>query len=259
MRSPGLTVAPIAGLPLVGPGDALADMLIAALDRDGGAIADGDVVVVAQKIVSKAEGRTVDLAGIAPGEEARRLEAVTGKPAPLIELILRESAAVLRAVPNVLITRHRAGHVLANAGIDASNVAGAEEGMVLLWPSDPDASARRLHAAIRAATGRRIGVVIADSLGRAWRIGTTGTAIGASGLRVTDDRRGQADLFGRRLQATIVAIADTVAAAAVLAMGEGAEGTPAAIVRGLPAALVHGEEGGGAAAIVRPAAEDLFP
>ncbi|MEO7247762.1 MAG: coenzyme F420-0:L-glutamate ligase, partial [Novosphingobium sp.] len=172
----------------------------------------------------------------------------------LARLILDEAMAVMRATPLAIITRHHTGHVTANAGIDASNVEGGDGDMVLLWPRDPDASAR----AIRAGLLGRPAVLIADSLGRAWRQGTLGTAIGCAGLIHTDDRRGQHDMFGRTLQATIVAVADAIAAFAVLAMGEGAEGTPVAVVRGA-GRWVTEADGTGASAIMRPAAGDLFP
>ena len=154
-----------------------------------------------------------------------------------------------------VIARHRTGHVLANAGIDASNVEG---GMALLWPVDPDASAREIRRDLAERTGTRLGVVIADSMGRAWRVGTLGTAIGCAGLTVLDDRRGRdADLFGRTLQATVIAVADAAAAAAVLAMGEGAQGTPVALVRGL-GQWVSADDGPGAASGLRPAEQDMF-
>jgi coenzyme F420-0:L-glutamate ligase/coenzyme F420-1:gamma-L-glutamate ligase len=157
----------------------------------------------------------------------------------------------------VVITRHRTGHVAANAGIDASNVEGGADDAVLLWPEDPDASARAIRAELKALTGVAPAVVIADSLGRAWRLGTIGTAIGVAGLTVLDDRRGETDLFGRTLQATLVAVADSAAAAAVLVMGEGAEGVPAAVVSGLER-FVADADGPGAGAVLRPLAEDLF-
>ncbi|MFT4025450.1 MAG: coenzyme F420-0:L-glutamate ligase [Novosphingobium sp.] len=245
-----LEVSAIGGLPLFAPGMSVAAEIAQALNQP---LRDGDIVVVAQKIVSKSEGRTVRLAEVTPGAEASRLAAETGRPAALVQLILDESEAVMRATAAAIIVRHRTGHVLANAGIDASNVAGGEADTVLLWPRDPDASAR----AIRAELGGKVGVIVADSLGRAWRMGTLGTAIGCAGLGVLEDRRGETDLFGRTLQATIIAVADGIAAAAVLAMGEGAEGTPAAIVRGA-GKWVTAEDGPGAAAQLRPLAEDMF-
>lgn len=248
------SVAAIEGLPLFAPGMSVADEVLAALDRSGEALRDGDILVIAQKIVSKAEGRIVALAGVEPSAEARDLAAKTQREAATAQLILDESAEVLRAHPAAIIARHRTGHVLANAGIDASNVEGGEDSDVLLWPVDPDASAR----SIRAKLGVKVGVVIADSMGRAWRIGTCGTAIGCAGLAVLDDRRGlDRDLYGRTLQATVIAVADSIAAAAVLAMGEGAEGTPAALVRGADR-WVTDEDGPGAASGLRPVEQDMF-
>jgi coenzyme F420-0:L-glutamate ligase/coenzyme F420-1:gamma-L-glutamate ligase len=226
--------------------------------RGAETLGDCDVVVLAQKIVSKAQGRTMRLSEVDAGEEARRVASRTEREPAAVQLILNESSEVLRAHPAAIIARHRTGHVLANAGIDASNVEGGEANTVLLWPEDPDASAR----AIRAELGQRIGaspaVVIADSMGRAWRIGTVGTAIGCAGLSVVDDRRGRdRDLFGRILQATMIAVADAVAAAAVLVMGEGAEGVPAAIVRGV-GRWISAEDGPGMAAGLRPVEQDMF-
>jgi coenzyme F420-0:L-glutamate ligase / coenzyme F420-1:gamma-L-glutamate ligase len=247
----GLTFLPVAGLPLFAPGMCVAAELVAA----GVLLAGDDVVVVAQKIVSKCEGRLVDPASVSPGDEALRIAAATAREPAMIELILSESSDILRATPAAVIARHRTGHVLANAGIDASNVEG---GAMLLWPLDPDASARAIRARLGELAGVRPAVVIADSMGRAWRKGTVGGAIGCAGLAVLDDRRGvDADLFGRTLQATVIAVADAAAAAAVLAMGEGAEGTPVAIVRGL-GRWVSEADGPGAVEALRPLAEDMF-
>lgn len=248
------SVTAIDGMPLFAPGMSVAAEIAVALDRSGEALRDGDIVVVAQKIVSKAEGRIVALAEVEAGIDARDLARETEREPAMAQLILDESMEILRPHPAAIIARHRTGHVLANAGIDASNVEGGEDGTVLLWPVDPDASAR----AIRAELGARVGVVIADSMGRAWRIGTVGTAIGCAGLAVLDDRRGlDEDLYGRTLQATVIAIADSIAAAAVLAMGEGAEGTPAALVRGAER-WVTAEDGPGAASGLRPIEQDMF-
>lgn len=250
----GFSVTAIEGMPLFAPGMSVAAEISAALDRSGEALRDGDIVVVAQKIVSKTEGRIALLAEVEPGIDARDLARETDRDPAAAQLILDESSEVLRAHPAAIIARHKTGHVLANAGIDASNVEGGEDNAVLLWPVDPDASART----IRAELGGKIGVVIADSMGRAWRIGTCGTAIGVAGLAVLDDRRGlDQDLYGRTLQATVIAIADSVAAAAVLAMGEGAEGTPAALVRGLDK-WVFEENGPGAVSGLRPIEQDMF-
>lgn len=253
-----LRVLPVRGMPLFTPGMSVAAELLAALARAGDQLRDGDICVVAQKIASKAEGRLVRLSEVEPGAEAGRIAAETGRDAAHVQLVLDESAAILRAKPAAIIARHRTGHVLANAGIDASNVDGGDSGTVLLWPVDPDASARAIRAELQALSGARVGVVIADSMGRAWRIGTVGTAIGCAGVTVLDDRRGRdADLFGRTLQATVIGIADSLAAMAALAMGEGSEGTPAALVRG-GARWVMAQDGPGAAGALRPLEEDMF-
>jgi coenzyme F420-0:L-glutamate ligase/coenzyme F420-1:gamma-L-glutamate ligase len=250
----GFSVTAIGGLPLFQAGMSVAAELAAVFGRSGEALQDGDIVVIAQKIVSKAEGRIARL-DAAITVEAEKLAAATGREPGLAQLIIDESAEIMRAHPAAIIARHRTGHVLANAGIDASNVA---DDALLLWPADPDASARTIRAELRERTGAVVGVVIADSMGRAWRIGTVGTAIGCAGLTVLDDRRGlDADLYGRTLQATVIAVADSLAAAAVLAMGEGAQGTPAALVRGA-GAWVSSEDGPGAASGLRPAEQDMF-
>lgn len=254
----GLSIVPIAGMPLFAAGTSVSREIVAALAGMGEALRAGDIVVIAQKIVSKAEDRIVVLADVEPGAEAKTLAARTGRELSTAQLILDESAEILRAHPAAIIARHRTGHVLANAGIDASNVEGGEDQAVLLWPVDPDASARAIRADLAGRVGPKVGVVIADSMGRAWRIGTCGTAIGCAGLAVLDDRRGlDADLYGRTLQATVIAIADSIAAAAVLAMGEGAEGTPAALVRGA-GRWVTDEDGPGAASGLRPIQQDMF-
>ncbi|MGA0562559.1 coenzyme F420-0:L-glutamate ligase [Ancylobacter sp. VNQ12] len=238
------------GLPLVAPGDDLAVLIGEALARSSLALRDGDVLVLAQKIVSKAEGRRVALADVEPSEEARAFAVQVGKEPRLVELILRESARVVRARPNVLIVEHRLGLIMANAGIDQSNV---EPGYALLLPENPDASAARLRARL-APEGMRFGVVINDSFGRPWRRGTTGVAIGAAGLPALVDRRGEADLFGRPLQVTMIALADEIAASASLLMGPAAEGIPAVLVRGLDWTA----PGSPASTLIRPANEDLF-
>jgi len=253
-----LSLMPLTGMPLFEEGASVAGEIVAALERVGERLRPGDVVVLAQKIVSKAEGRTVALGKVVPDAKAEDLARKSEKSTSLAQLILDESSEVLRATPAAIIARHRTGHVLANAGIDGSNVAGGEAETVLLWPCDPDASARAIRNELAELCGVTPGVVIADSLGRAWRIGTVGTAIGCAGLTVLDDRRGKdQDLFGRTLQATVIAVADAVAAAAVLVMGEGAEGTPAVLVRGA-GRWVSDEDGPGAASGLRPLHEDMF-
>lgn len=249
-----LRAVALTGLPLFRPGMDIAAEVVAAAVRQDEELGKEDVVIVAQKIVSKAEGRRVALAGVQVSEAAAAMAAATGRSRAIVQLILDESTAVLRATSAAIITRHHTGHVLANAGIDASNLEGGEDGHVLLWPIDPDSSARTIRAKLGPDAPA---VIIADSLGRAWRIGTLGTAIGCAGLTVLEDKRGQTDLYGRTLQATIIAVADALAGLAVLVMGEGAEGTPAAIVRGA-GRWVTAEDGLGAAAGLRPVADDMF-
>ncbi|WP_332815993.1 coenzyme F420-0:L-glutamate ligase [Ramlibacter sp.] len=216
----------------------------------------GDILVFAQKVVSKSEGRTVDLDTVTPSGRALELAQQTGKDARVVELILSESTQVVRATPQVLIVRHRTGVVLANAGIDRSNVQQQGTGeSVLLWPQDPDASAERLHRAASQHFSVHLPVLINDSLGRAWRRGTIGTAIGAAGMPCLLDLRGREDRHGFRLITTEVGGADEIAAAASLVMGQAGEGIAAVLVRGvnLPA------RGGTAADLIRSKREDLFP
>lgn len=203
---------------------------------------------------SKAEGRFVDLTEITPSPEAVTLAAEANKEAALVELVLLESSAIVRTAPNVLITRHRLGHVMANAGIDASNIANSSSSLVLLLPGDPDFNAMRIARAIEVETGIRVAVIISDSFGRPWRIGTVNIAIGIAGIPAVIDQRGEPDRDGRMMQATQIAVADAIAAAAGLAMGEGAEGIPAVILRGLAIA----GDAQSSASLVRPIEEDLF-
>jgi len=244
---PSLQLFALPGLPMVQAGDDLAGLLSAAMARAGLAPQQGDVLAVAQKIVSKAEGRSVALASVEPSTAARELAEQTGKDARLVELVLSESERVVRARPNLIIVKHRLGFVMANAGIDQSNV--GADGHALLLPRDPDGSAAALAA--------RLGlpVVITDSFGRAWRRGTVGVAIGAAGLPALCDLRGQPDLFGRTLMVSITGFADEIAAAAGLVMGQGAEGQPAVLVRRLSWSGAVNP----AAELIRPAQEDLFP
>jgi coenzyme F420-0:L-glutamate ligase/coenzyme F420-1:gamma-L-glutamate ligase len=257
-RNPELTVRPLTGLPMFATGMSIAQAICASLEAEGDRFRDGDILVVAQKIVSKVEGRTRDLASYDVSEEAHELARTTGRDSNMMQAVLKESSQILRRTPAAVIAAHRTGHVLANAGIDASNVEGGEAGRVLLWPLDPDASARALREEFQRKREVRIGVVIADSMGRAWRIGTLGTAIGCAGLAVLEDRRGLAqDLYGRTLQATVIAIADSIAAMAGLAMGEGAEGTPVALVRGCERWVTE-KDGPGAVSGLRPIEQDMF-
>jgi coenzyme F420-0:L-glutamate ligase/coenzyme F420-1:gamma-L-glutamate ligase len=248
-------IYPLTGVPEIAPGDDLARLLGARLRVGGFTIEDGDILVVTQKVVSKAEGRFVRLAEVTPGAEALRLAEQTGKDPRIIEIVLSESAGVVRAAGPVLITRHRNGLVMANAGVDRSNLGPGREECVLLLPLDPDASARRLAEGLAAQFGRAPGVIISDSFGRPWRLGVVNVAIGAAGAPVLLDYRGQLDRDGRKLEVTQIATADLIASAAGLAMGESAEGVPAALVRGYKFAS-DGRDG--AAALMRPLKEDLF-
>lgn len=249
-----IEIVPITGIGEIEQGTDLASSLADAIAVMGLEPLAQDILVVTQKVVSKAEGRYVTLAAVEPDAAAHRLAEMTRKDARLVALVLEESSAVVRAVPNVLITRHRTGHVMANAGIDQSNLGPDGAGGALLLPLDADASAARLRAALAARWGIAPALVISDSFGRPWRYGVVNVAIGAAGLPALVDRRGEVDRDGRRLEVTQVALADMVASAAGLATGEGAEGMPAALVRGLQWDAPDAP----AAALVRPLAEDLF-
>jgi coenzyme F420-0:L-glutamate ligase / coenzyme F420-1:gamma-L-glutamate ligase len=252
----GLVLTPLDGIPMIAFGDDLAAIILAALKHSGCTLAAGDVLVVAQKIVSKAEGRTVDLRTVTPSPRAVALAKETQKDPRIVELILAESTEVLRHRPGVLIVAHRLGIVLANAGIDRSNVDRSNVGdeNVLLLPRDPDRSCAELRRAISAAAGVDVAVVIIDSIGRAWRNGTVGTAIGVSGLPGLLDLRGTPDLFGRALETTEVGFADELAAAASLVMGQAGEGRPVVLARGLG----YGRRDGTARELIRAREKDLF-
>ena len=256
MTPGGFTVAPLSGIGLVKPGDDLAALLLTAVRAAGERLENGDVLAVAQKIVSKAEGRQVLLDDVEPSPAARALAAETDKDPRLVQLILDESTDVVRKKPGVLIVRHRLGLVGAHAGVDQSNINHGDGAAALLLPAAPDASAERLRAGLAGATGKAVGVIITDSANRPWRLGTVGIAIGAAGVAVLDDRRGGADLYGRELKVTLANRADAIAAAAALVMGETTEATPAALVRGLPPADAGPPQR--AADSVRPLADDLF-
>ena len=247
-----LSLTAPSGLPEIRAGADLAAILVAALGSAGAQPADGDIFVVAQKVVSKSEGRTVRLDDVCPGVRALDLARRTGKDPRIAELILREADELVRVREGLIIARHRNGCVLANAGIDLSN-AGAPDTAVLL-PEDPDRSARKLRARIERETERTVGVIVNDSMGRAWRLGTTGTAIGASGVGSLMDRRGEDDRDGMTLQSSVIAAADEVAAAASLLMGQGKESLPFVVVRG--ATWLRGN--GSASDLVRPLEHDLF-
>jgi coenzyme F420-0:L-glutamate ligase/coenzyme F420-1:gamma-L-glutamate ligase len=250
-----ITLTALTGLPAIAAGAPLAELIFAAAQADGLQFQDHDILVVAQKIVSKVEGRLVRLQDVSPGARAQALAASTGKDPRLVELILSESRDIVRTRPGLIIVEHRLGFVMANAGIDASNVGRApEEACVLLLPADPDASAARLRTAIRALSACDVGVVIADSFGRAWRIGTTGTALGVAGLPAVIDMRGKADRDGRTLQVTEIGAADEVAAAASLLMGQADESRPVVHLRGFPYPLREGS----VRELLRPRDQDMF-
>ena len=250
-----LQVFPIAGIAEIATESDLVADLIAGFEYSGLWPVARDVLVITQKIVSKAEGRFVDLATVAPGAEAARIAAITKKDPRLVELVLSESSVILRAVPGVLIARHRCGWVMANAGIDQSNLGPGRADQVLLLPLDADASAARLAEALEARLGADLPVVVSDSFGRPWRNGVVNVALGASRLPSLIDRRGTLDRDGRRLEVTQIALADMVATAAGLVMGEGAEGIPAALVRGL---VYDDAPAVPASSLNRPVEQDLF-
>lgn len=252
-----LSLTSLPNIPLIRRGDHLADILLNSIKAASLELQDNDILVLAQKIVSKAEGRMVNLATVTPSAHAIELAQQVDKDARLLELILQESNEVLRVRKGVIVVEHKLGFVCANAGIDHSNVMGegdTNEEYVLLLPEDPDASAAKLREEIEQITGKTIGVMIIDSHGRAWRHGTVGICIGVSGLPSLIDERGWKDLFGYTLKATIVAVADELAAAASLVMGQAAEGTPAVLVRGYPYPLGEGS----LKELIRPKEMDMF-
>ena len=246
-------ISALAGIPLVQPGDNIAGLIVGGLAISGLSLRRGDVLIIAQKIVSKAEDRLADLREVTPSARAEKLAAEVDKDSRLVELILRESTEVVRHRKGVLVVAHRSGIVLANAGIDASNVAG-DEHRVLLLPEDCNRSCLDIRAQLAVRTGVEAGVLIIDSLGRAWRNGTVGIALGAAGLPALLNLRGTPDLFGRELRSTEVGIADEIAAAASMLMGQAGEGTPVVLLRGLNLP----EADGSAADLIRARELDLF-
>ena len=262
-----LTLTPLQHIPLIRRDDNLADIVLNALRKNNIQLEDNDILVFAQKIVSKAEGRTINLASITPSQRAMELGKQTEKDARVVELILQESNEVLRTRVGALIVEHKLGFVCANAGIDHSNVNPPEpseffedfgrlkaEEWVLLLPQNPDRSAEKMRDAVKAKTGKQVGILIIDSHGRAWRNGTVGIAIGFAGLPGLEDLRGKPDLFGYKLQVTQVGVADELAAAASLMMGQAAEGTPVVHVRGFPYPLRESAS----KELIRPRDQDLF-
>jgi len=250
---PAVTMTALSGIPAILPGDDVAAILAEALDATGLTPLDRDVLVVTHKIISKAEDRYRNLDDVTPSARALELAAATGKDAALVEVILSESREVLRSRRELIITEHRLGLIMANAGVDRSNVSGGPE-RVLLLPEDPDASSAALRKKLRARFGADMAVVVSDSAGRAWRNGVVGLALGAAGLPALEDLRGRNDLEGRPLEVTQVGLADAIASAAELLMGEADEGRPAVLVRGLQWRGTPVT----AAALIREREQDLF-
>ena len=252
-----LKLTPLQNIPIIRRDDNLADIVVNALKENNISLQDNDIFVFAQKIISKAEGRAVNLATVTPSQRAMELAKQTDKDARIVELILQESHEVLRTRVGAIIVEHKLGFVCANAGIDHSNVAGlgdSAEEWVLLLPQNPDRSAEKMRAEIKSKTGKQVGILIIDSHGRAWRNGTVGVAIGIAGLPGLEDLRGKPDLFGYTLQVTQVGVADELAAAASLMMGQAAEGTPVIHVRGFPYPMREGK----LKELIRPKEQDLF-
>lgn len=257
MRIMSLLLNTLPGIPFIRRGDNLADILLNSLHLAGIELQNEDILVLAQKIISKTEGRMVNLASVQPSLHAVEIGEQADKDPRLVELMLQESNEVLRVRKGVIVVEHKLGFVCANAGIDHSNVKGegdSSEDYVLLLPQDPDISARNLREEIKSKAGRSVGIMIIDSHGRAWRNGTVGVCIGLSGIPALVDERGWQDLFGYTLKATIVAVADELAAAASLVMGQAAEGTPVVHVRGFPYPLGEGS----LKELIRPKELDMF-
>lgn len=247
-------LTPLLGIPLIKAGDDIPKLLKISIQNQGLTLQNGDILVITQKIISKAEGRMMNLAMVRPSTAAYELAEKTHKDARLVELILRESRQVLRAERDVIIVEHRLGFICANAGIDRSNVLPADGEWALLLPEDPSASAEKIQKSLEKETGLRLGILIIDSQGRPWRLGVVGMSIGLSGLPALVDERGKVDLFGNPLRITLVAAADELAAAASLIMGQAAEGIPAVHVRGFPYPLDEGRFKD----LLRPSENDLF-
>lgn len=252
-----LSFTTLPGIPVIKEGDDLAEIILRALRTADMSLEDSDVLVLAQKIISKAEGRMVNLTTVKPSDEAIELAAFLEKRPELVELILQESNEVVRKRPGTVIVEHKKGFICANAGIDHSNVKGSwgvDADWVLLLPEDSDASARRLRRDIFLRTGKEIGVLIIDSHGRAWRNGVLGTTIGLAGIPGLLDMRGEEDLYKYKLRVTTIGVADELAAGASLMMGQANEGTPVVLVKGFPYPLREGHSG----ELIRPKERDLF-
>ncbi len=248
----------IPGIPMVEPGDDLVSQILSALAACDESLQPGDVLVIAQKVISKAEGRYLDLREVEPSAEAQSLAEQVDKDPRKVQAILDESNEVVRSRPGVLIVEHRLGFVQANAGIDQSNIDADEENRCLLLPVDPDASARKLRAVIQERLGIEVGIIINDSIGRAWRIGSLGLAIGVAGFTALEDHIGGEDLFGNELKVTQIAAADELAAGASLVMGQTTEKTPVVLVRGYTPKEPEDEQNRGVKPLLRPRHMDMF-
>jgi len=252
-----LTYFAIQGIPQIRPGDYLPEIIYSAIADNGLFLQDGDILILAQKIVSKSEGRLVNLTTVQPSPKAIELADYLGKKPELVELILRESNEVVRTRPGTIIVEHKSGFICANAGIDHSNVKGSwgnDEDWVLLLPEDSDLSAAMIRAELEVLSGTRLGVLVIDSHGRAWRNGVLGTTIGASGLPALLDMRGEEDMYHYKLRVTTIATADELAAGGSLMMGQAREGTPVVLARGFPYPLREGN----AQELIRKKENDLF-
>jgi coenzyme F420-0:L-glutamate ligase / coenzyme F420-1:gamma-L-glutamate ligase len=248
---------PITGLPVVQPGDDLADLLLTALSKMGETLQNGDVIALAQKIVSKSEGQLINLAGITAGELAHEIAPLAAKDPRHVEVILRESKQIIWVSPGIFVVETYHGYVCANAGVDRSNIEQEGNGEILcLLPRNPDASAANLRATLEKRTGVKLAVIINDTHGRPFRMGGVGVLLGASGIVALHDERGQTDMFGYRLQATLTAMGDELAAATSLVMGQSAQGVPAVIVRGL--SYERPDPDLGAKPLIRPGDKDVF-
>ena len=250
-----ISVNVIPSFPLIEVGDDIGQIILDAADKAKLKIEDGDILVIAQKVISKSEGRLVKLEDIIPSQEAHDLAIETEKDPRLVQLILNESSRVVRKKLGVMIVRHKLGHVGANAGIDQSNIQHSDGGSALLLPISPDDSAFLLKDFFKKKKGISLGIVISDSMNRPWRLGTVGEALGSAGLTVLDDRRGQTDMYGRELKVTLINQADAIASIATLAMGETSEATPVVLIKGLGQQMDSFQ---GARDIMRPLEDDLF-
>jgi len=254
-----LSLTTIEGIPLIEPGDNLVEIIVESIHQSNEHILDNDILIIAQKIISKTENRYVDLCSVTASKEAEELANEVDKDPRYVELVLRESREVIRKKPGVLIVEHRLGFIHANAGIDQSNIEHKiDNERVLLLPEDPDSSAEKIRGELKKRFNVDVGVIINDSVGRAWRNGTMGLAIGVAGMAALDDRTGSHDIFGRELKVTSAAIADELAAAASLIMGQTTERTPVVLARGFHPAPLKDNSQTGIRPLIREKEMDLF-